>query len=110
MQTDTGKIVMMDSSEAKEAALRERLTQLTQKEHALLLNIEEKDRPVELAVTRFIEERKRLKAPHGDGLKHRLQAAVFALARELVHLQEAVVRALLNFDQVRNLDGTNTSF
>ena len=38
-------------------------------------------------------------------LKHGLQAAVFALARQFVHLQEAVVRALLNFDQVRNLDG-----
>ena len=40
-----------------------------------------------------------------DRLKHRLQAAVFALAGQLVHLQEAVVRTLLHFDQVRDLNG-----
>src|SRR5208282_877672 len=39
------------------------------------------------------------------GLKHCLQAAVFALAGQFVHLQEAVIGTLLNFDQVRNLDG-----
>jgi hypothetical protein len=33
-----------------------------------------------------------------------LQAAVFALARELVHLQEAVVRTFLNLNEVRDLD------
>lgn len=82
MQTDTGKIVMMDSSEAKEAALRERLTQLTQKEHALLLNIEEKDRPVELAVTRFIEERKRLKAPHGIEVKNAFRQGYLAALKD----------------------------
>ncbi len=38
-------------------------------------------------------------------LKHRLQSAVFAFAGQFVHLQEAVIRALLNLDQVRNLDG-----
>ena len=38
-------------------------------------------------------------------LKYRLQPAVFAFAGQLVHLQEAVIGALLNLDQVRNLDG-----
>src|SRR5208283_5462154 len=38
-------------------------------------------------------------------LKHRLQSAIFALARQLVHLQKAFVGTLLNLDQVRNLDG-----
>src|SRR4029078_6995180 len=40
-----------------------------------------------------------------DRLKDRLQTSVIALARQLVHLQETVVRALLNLDQVRDLDG-----
>ena len=40
-----------------------------------------------------------------NGLKHRLQAAVFALAGQLVHLQEAVIGTLLNLNQVRDLDG-----
>ena len=38
-------------------------------------------------------------------LKHRLQPAVFALAGQFVHLQEAVVGALLHLDEVRDLDG-----
>ena len=40
-----------------------------------------------------------------DRLKHGLEPAVFALAGQLVHLQEAVIGALLNLDQVRDLDG-----
>ena len=38
-------------------------------------------------------------------LKHGLQAAVFALTGQFVHLQEAIIRTLLNLDQVRDLDG-----
>ena len=38
------------------------------------------------------------------GRKHRLQAGVFALARQQIHLQEALVRLLLYVNQVRNLD------
>ena len=38
-------------------------------------------------------------------LKYRLQSAVIALAGQTVHLQETLIRALLHFDQVRNLDG-----
>src|SRR4029078_4114797 len=40
-----------------------------------------------------------------DRAEHRLQADVVTLAGELVHLQEAIVRTLLHFDQVRDLDG-----
>jgi hypothetical protein len=38
-------------------------------------------------------------------LKHGLQPAVFTLAGQFVHLQEAVIGTLLNLDQVRDLDG-----
>src|ERR1019366_8948261 len=38
-------------------------------------------------------------------LKYCLQPAVFAFAGQFVHLQEAVIGALLNLDQVRDLDG-----
>ena len=37
--------------------------------------------------------------------KHRLQAPVFALAGQQVHLQKSLVGLLLNVDQVRDLDG-----
>src|SRR5712692_1570691 len=37
--------------------------------------------------------------------EHRLQAVVLALAGQQIHLQETLVRALLHFDQVRDLDG-----
>jgi len=40
-----------------------------------------------------------------NGLKHGLEAAVVTLARQFVHLQKAVVRTLLNLDQVRDLQG-----
>ena len=39
------------------------------------------------------------------GLKHGLQSAVFAFARQFIHLQKAVIGALLNLDEVRDLDG-----
>ena len=38
------------------------------------------------------------------GGKHRLQAVVLALLRQLVHLQEPLIRAALDLDQVWNLD------
>ncbi len=38
-------------------------------------------------------------------LKYRLQAGIVALAGQPVHLQKAFVGALLNLDQVRDLDG-----
>ena len=40
-----------------------------------------------------------------NGLKDRLQAGVIALAGQPVHLQKALVGALLHLDQVRDLDG-----
>ena len=36
--------------------------------------------------------------------EHRLQAGIFALGREQIHLQKSLVGFPLNFDQVRNLD------
>ena len=39
------------------------------------------------------------------GLENRLQPGVIALAGQAIHLQEAVITALLHLDQVRNLDG-----
>ena len=44
----------------------------------------------------------------GDGedrLKYRLQAGVVAFAGQGIHLQEAVIGALLHLDEVGNLDG-----
>ena len=44
----------------------------------------------------------------GDGkdrLEHRLQSRIVTLARQRIHLQEAVVGTLLHLDEVRNLDG-----
>jgi hypothetical protein len=38
------------------------------------------------------------------GLEDRLKAAVVALAGQLIHLQEAIVRALLHFNQIGNLN------
>ena len=39
-----------------------------------------------------------------NGRKHGLQSRVFPLARQQIHLQEALVGFLLHIDQVRNLD------
>src|SRR5207249_2618425 len=44
-------------------------------------------------------------ADREDRLEHGLQARVLALARQAVHLQEALVRFLLNLDQVRDGNG-----
>src|SRR5947207_4144353 len=38
-------------------------------------------------------------------LEHRLQAGVFALAGQTIHLQETLVRLLLDLDQVRDRNG-----
>src|SRR2546423_5955621 len=38
------------------------------------------------------------------GLKHGLKSAVVTLARQLVHLQKAIVRALLHLNQIWNLN------
>src|SRR5262245_41531278 len=38
-------------------------------------------------------------------LEHRLETCVLALARQTVHLQEALVRLLLDLDQVRDWNG-----
>jgi len=40
-----------------------------------------------------------------NGLKNGLQSAVVALARQLVHLQEAVIGTLLYLNEVRYLQG-----
>ena len=39
------------------------------------------------------------------GLKDRLEPGIVALTRQPIHLQEAIIGALLNLDQVWNLDG-----
>src|SRR5205823_9058297 len=44
-------------------------------------------------------------ADREDRLEHRLQPGILALAREAVHLQEALVRLLLDLDQVRDRNG-----
>src|SRR6266545_631180 len=44
-------------------------------------------------------------ADREDRLEHRLQTRVLTLARQTVHLQEALVGLLLDLNQVRNRDG-----
>src|SRR5206468_1009267 len=44
-------------------------------------------------------------ADREDRLEHRLETRVLALARQTVHLQEALVGFLLDLDQVRNRNG-----
>src|SRR5207245_5333094 len=44
-------------------------------------------------------------ADREDRLEHRLEPRVLALARQTVHLQEALVRLLLDLNQVRNRNG-----
>src|SRR5581483_9491127 len=44
-------------------------------------------------------------ADRKDRLEHRLKAGVLALARQPIHLQEALVRLLLDLDQVRDRNG-----
>jgi hypothetical protein len=39
-----------------------------------------------------------------DGIEHGLEAAVFALRGQKVHLKEALVRPPLDFDEIRNFD------
>ena len=39
-----------------------------------------------------------------DGVEDRLKAGIFALLRKHVHLEEALVGILLDFDQIRDLD------
>src|SRR4029453_10469970 len=41
-------------------------------------------------------------ADRKDRLEHRLQAGVFALRRQTIHLQEALVGLALDLDEVRN--------
>src|SRR5207237_2475298 len=44
-------------------------------------------------------------ADREDRLEHRLETRVLALTRQTVHLQEALVRFLLDLDQVRDRNG-----
>src|SRR5476649_1589026 len=44
-------------------------------------------------------------ADREDRLEHRLETRVLALARQTVHLQETLVRLLLDLDQVRDRNG-----
>jgi hypothetical protein len=39
-----------------------------------------------------------------DGIKHRLQADIFPLRGKEVHLQKTLVGALLDFNEIRNLN------
>jgi len=60
MNQDTGKIELFEN---EEDARSRRLTPLSPKEYQAMMGMPEEARPVELALLRFIGERKRLKAP-----------------------------------------------
>ena len=78
---------------------------------ALLAQVLEAGQPAALALPvadRILDElERRVLAEVADRkhrLEHRLQADVFALGRQAVHLQKPFVRFLLNLDQVRDRD------
>jgi hypothetical protein len=67
MDTRTGKIHQMSDADAE---TRSHLTRLTSREHELIGKMPSEDRPRELALLRFIEEREKLGAPVTVALKN----------------------------------------
>ena len=82
-------------------ALAARLAQVVQPGELAALALPVADRVLDELERRVLAE----VADREDRLEHRLQTGVFALARQAVHLQKALVRLLLDLDQVRDRNG-----
>src|SRR5205823_6128 len=82
-------------------AVAARLAQVVQAGELAALALPVADRVLDELERRVLPEI----ADREDRLEHRLQAGVLALARQTVHLQEALVRLLLDLDQVRDGNG-----
>ena len=85
----------------RRAALAARLAQVVQPGELAALALPVADRILDELERRVLAE----VADREDGLEDRLQARVLALARQTVHLQEALVGLLLDLDQVRDWNG-----
>src|SRR5213079_1884400 len=83
------------------AAVDARLAQVVQALELAALALPVADRILDELERRVLAEI----ADRKDRLEHRLQTRVLALARQAVHLQEALVGLLLDLDQVRNRNG-----
>src|SRR5207249_1028565 len=83
------------------AAVAARLPEMVQAGELAALALPVADRILDELERRVLPEI----ADREDRLEHRLEAGVLALARQTVHLQEALVRLLLNLDQIRDRNG-----
>src|SRR5207249_5084242 len=85
----------------RRAALAARLAQMVQPLQLAALALPVADRILDELERRVLAE----VADREDRLEHRLETRVLALARQTVHLQEALVGLLLDLDQVRDRNG-----
>ena len=85
----------------RRAAVAARLAQVVQPLQLAALALPVADRILDELERRVLAE----VADREDRLEHRLQTRVLALARQTVHLQEALVGLLLDLDQVRDRNG-----
>ena len=85
----------------RRAAVAARLAQVMQPLQLAALALPVADRVLDELERRVLAE----VADREDRLEHRLQTRVLALARQTVHLQEALVGLLLDLDQVRDRNG-----
>ena len=83
------------------AAVDARLAQVVQAGEAAALAFPVADRVLDELERRVLAE----VADREHRLEHRLQPGILALRGQTVHLQEPLVRLLLNLDQVRDRDG-----
>ena len=85
MDTRTGKIHEIENEKQKvelEARLNGTLTLLSNRENEILSRVTEQDRPLELALMRFIEERKRLDAPYGLAIQNAFRLGYQAAVKD----------------------------
>lgn len=77
MDTRTGKIADFEEH-LKQGVPKKYLKDLTPAELEMLLHVDEKDRPVVLAVDRFIRERQKLGAPAGIEVRNAFRLGFMA--------------------------------
>lgn len=94
MNTRTGKIYNLSNFEPLtkhyddddrikvQPMLGHNLTQLSDKENEVLGQLAEQDRPEQLALMRFIDERKRLGAPYGLSVQNAFRLGYRAAAKD----------------------------
>ena len=93
--------VAVGIGDQRRAAVAARLAQVVQPLQLAALALPVADRVLDELERRVLAE----VADREDRLEHRLETRVLALARQTVHLQEALVGLLLDLDQVRDRNG-----